>query len=565
MSRQNQPNDPVSNMFQTLGNVGKKAIKKVGAKAAKKLSKTVLKKVASGLLLKTAPIWGSILGIVLIVLILISILTPDLSSGKDRFGNTDEAIQKKISEYIEIGTTLGINPLWVVAFDMVVHENENLLDYDTDDSSYYFFSVYYEKFKPSQIICTKYSEEEGKENECIESYEEPEKILESGTYNTKEEIQSFFRKQGQNPKDIMTALENIRAKDNVRITTTALTPEVALANGNFDEEQQEYFNDILESGLIEEEYPQFADLTSFWFGSGAYCSPNKEINEAQWNSAFAKAGELSTYGPVFIEKAKKYGIDPVIFAAISFHETTYGKSKALRTKNNPGGLMGSNGLMVFSSIEDGLESMAKTLHNRIIKDGLTTIEKLGSRYAPIGAANDPTGLNKHWVPNVSKIASQLGGLTMNCEAYGNGMDIVFDGDVSQAAQIIASSGFKYIGKSKYVFGGGRSQSDIALGRFDCSSFVHWAYLQAGINLGPLTSTSTETLNKMGKRIPISEIKVGDILFWDTYKKDGHVGIYIGNGKFIGSQSSTGVAIVNLNNSYYNARFSGHVRRLLPDN
>jgi cell wall-associated NlpC family hydrolase len=35
---------------------------------------------------------------------------------------------------------------------------------------------------------------------------------------------------------------------------------------------------------------------------------------------------------------------------------------------------------------------------------------------------------------------------------------------------------------------------------------------------------------------------GDLVFFNTYKKDGHVGIYIGNGKFIGSQSSTGVEI-----------------------
>ncbi|WP_252314401.1 NlpC/P60 family protein [Sinobaca sp. H24] len=36
-----------------------------------------------------------------------------------------------------------------------------------------------------------------------------------------------------------------------------------------------------------------------------------------------------------------------------------------------------------------------------------------------------------------------------------------------------------------------------------------------------------------------------MVFFDTYKLDGHVGIYIGDGQFIGSQSSTGVAIESM--------------------
>lgn len=140
-------------------------------------------------------------------------------------------------------------------------------------------------------------------------------------------------------------------------------------------------------------------------------------------------------------------------------------------------------------------------------------------------------------------------------------EAVYGGDGSIGSNV-AEVGKALIGRTKYVFGGGRSASDIAAGRFDCSSFVHWAFKQVGIDLGPLTSTSTETLNKMGRRINISEIRPGDILFWDTYKRDGHVGIYLGNGKWIGCQTSTGVAIVDINKPYYKQRFSGHVRRLI---
>lgn len=126
---------------------------------------------------------------------------------------------------------------------------------------------------------------------------------------------------------------------------------------------------------------------------------------------------------------------------------------------------------------------------------------------------------------------------------------------------VQAVGEQLIGNSKYVWGGGRSQSDIDKGNFDCSSFVHYAFKQAGVDLGPLTSTSTETLNKKGTKIAYSDIQVGDVVFFDTYKKDGHVAIYAGNGKFLGAQSSTGVAYADMTTGYWKDKFSGHVRRM----
>ena len=123
-----------------------------------------------------------------------------------------------------------------------------------------------------------------------------------------------------------------------------------------------------------------------------------------------------------------------------------------------------------------------------------------------------------------------------------------------------TAGYQYIGNSVYVFGGGRNEQDIKNGRFDCSAFVHWAYAQAGIQIG----TSTDTIKNTGKRITDSEMEPGDLVFFDTYKKDGHVGIYLGEGKFIGSQSSTGVAVADMLTGYWNNTFSGHVERFITE-
>ncbi|MDL4839334.1 coiled-coil domain-containing protein [Aquibacillus rhizosphaerae] len=129
-----------------------------------------------------------------------------------------------------------------------------------------------------------------------------------------------------------------------------------------------------------------------------------------------------------------------------------------------------------------------------------------------------------------------------------------DGNVNDVVTV----GNKYINNSVYVFGGGRSSYDIANGRFDCSGFVSWAFSQVGVSVG----SSTSSLSGQGQKVSVSEMKPGDLVFFNTYKTNGHVGIYVGGNKFIGSQSSTGVAIADMGSGYWNDKFSGHVRRVM---
>ena len=119
-----------------------------------------------------------------------------------------------------------------------------------------------------------------------------------------------------------------------------------------------------------------------------------------------------------------------------------------------------------------------------------------------------------------------------------------------------TAGYKYIGNSTYKFGGGRTASDIANGLFDCSGFVSWAYSQAGYSI----PASTDALKNSGTRVSTSDMQPGDLVFFNTYKTDGHVGIYVGGGKFIGSQSSTGVAIASMDSGYWKTVFNGRVVR-----
>ncbi|GIV17958.1 MAG: hypothetical protein KatS3mg022_3393 [Armatimonadota bacterium] len=102
--------------------------------------------------------------------------------------------------------------------------------------------------------------------------------------------------------------------------------------------------------------------------------------------------------------------------------------------------------------------------------------------------------------------------------------------------------------------GGSSRSG-----FDCSGFTRYVFRQrTGIELPHSASAQF----RMGTPVSRSEIKPGDLVFFQTYRRGAsHVGIYIGNGKFIHASSAGGrVRVDSLNDGYYRQRYVG-ARRL----
>ena len=93
----------------------------------------------------------------------------------------------------------------------------------------------------------------------------------------------------------------------------------------------------------------------------------------------------------------------LLVVAISTHETGYWTSKAFTENHNFGGIMTSKGLKSYSTYEEGLDHFVNVLKNYYFDKGLTTIEQVGAKYCPVGAKNDPKGLNVNWVPSVTSI------------------------------------------------------------------------------------------------------------------------------------------------------------------
>jgi len=152
----------------------------------------------------------------------------------------------------------------------------------------------------------------------------------------------------------------------------------------------------------------------------AMCQPKGKFDRKVFDAKFENAGAFSGKAQAFVDAAEKNKIDPVLMSAIAFHETGNGTSKMVVNRNNPGGLYNSSAgsFFVFSSLEEGLDFMARNLYKLYISQGLYTVEQIGAKYAPLGVANDPNNLNAHWIPNISKRVAEFGGLTMNCESVG---------------------------------------------------------------------------------------------------------------------------------------------------
>jgi hypothetical protein len=111
----------------------------------------------------------------------------------------------------------------------------------------------------------------------------------------------------------------------------------------------------------------------------------------------------------FIDSGRRHNVDPLALAAISKHETGNFTSSAFRNKNNAMGVSDARGPIQQPSHEASIDKMAKLLGSTTSGPykNASTIAQIGAIYAPIGAGNDPTGLNNHWTRGVAKFADEL--------------------------------------------------------------------------------------------------------------------------------------------------------------
>jgi lipoprotein Spr len=101
--------------------------------------------------------------------------------------------------------------------------------------------------------------------------------------------------------------------------------------------------------------------------------------------------------------------------------------------------------------------------------------------------------------------------------------------------------------TKYKMGG-TSKSGI-----DCSAFVQSVYLSA---FGLAVPRTAFEQFKAAYHISATEMREGDLVFFNTTGGVSHVGIYMGNNKFAHASVARGVTVSDLFDPYYLKRFLG---------
>lgn len=125
-------------------------------------------------------------------------------------------------------------------------------------------------------------------------------------------------------------------------------------------------------------------------------------------------------------------------------------------------------------------------------------------------------------------------------------------DKAQKAQEVLMHALSLTG-IQYKYGG--SSPDTG---FDCSGFVRYVFSQAAkITLPP----TARAISQIGKTVKKEELQPGDLVFFNTLKSAfSHVGIYIGNNKFIHApRTGSSVRVENMDNAYWSKHFNGAQR------
>lgn len=141
----------------------------------------------------------------------------------------------------------------------------------------------------------------------------------------------------------------------------------------------------------------------------SYVEPKQEeiVKEVSKEVETCKFDEFSC---MIYNKAKNIGMneeESLISIAISRWETGNYTSKAFKEKNNVGGMMCNSGLINYNSLDEGIEKFLINLKNNYFDIGLDTIEKIQKKYCPVGAVNDPAGLNQYWLGGVTNLYNEL--------------------------------------------------------------------------------------------------------------------------------------------------------------
>ena len=121
---------------------------------------------------------------------------------------------------------------------------------------------------------------------------------------------------------------------------------------------------------------------------------------------------------------------------------------------------------------------------------------------------------------------------------------------SQTSTSSLTSYARSLAGTPYKYGGNSPDTG-----FDCSGFVGHVFKRS---LGISLPRSAQQISRQGQPVKLAQLREGDLVFYDTNKQSySHVGIFLGDNRFIHAPSSGGsVRIENMDLDYWRKHYNG---------
>ena len=120
-----------------------------------------------------------------------------------------------------------------------------------------------------------------------------------------------------------------------------------------------------------------------------------------------KGSPMAGQGAAFVASGQRWQVDPRLVVAIAGAESNFGQVTC--GPNNAWGWSCPNDPADFLTWAAGIDTVTRGLRTYYLDEGRTSVELIHQKYCPVGAANDPTGLNASWGSNVTRFLLELGG------------------------------------------------------------------------------------------------------------------------------------------------------------
>ncbi|WP_175953422.1 C40 family peptidase [Burkholderia sp. BCC0405] len=167
--------------------------------------------------------------------------------------------------------------------------------------------------------------------------------------------------------------------------------------------------------------------------------------------------------------------------------------------------------------------------------------------APGAFADEVSSFNQN-VTNSTQNASNSSLQQTSAQPSSGGAKSFLAGMAGKAGDVVVGA-LNMIGV-RYRWGGNSPDSGL-----DCSGFVRYVFQDT---LGMSLPRRAEEMSRVGEKVSMSNLKPGDLVFFNTMRRTfSHVGIYIGDNKFVHSPSTgSTIRVDDLDSGYWEKRFTG---------